>query len=57
MLLNMWKFSRDRLTPYSSTKARTQGYGLKKSMKAIPPKLARAVAHATVVRKVEQDLE
>jgi hypothetical protein len=35
------------LEPCSSTNARTQGYGLKKSMKAIPPKLARVVAHAT----------
>ena len=30
---------------------------MKKSMKPIPPKLARAAAHAVVVRKVEQDLE
>jgi hypothetical protein len=29
-------------------------YGMKKSMKPIPPKLVRAVAHAPVVRKVEQ---
>ncbi len=40
--------------PCSSINARTQGYGMKKSMKPIPPKLVRAVAHALVVRKVEQ---
>ena len=40
-----------------SINARTQEYAMKKSMKPIPPKLARAVAHAAVVRKVEQDLE
>ena len=45
------------LEPCSSINARTQVYGIKKSMKPIPPKLVRAVAHAVVVRKVERDLE
>ena len=35
-------------------KCENAGYGMKKSMKPIPPKLVRAVAHAPVVRKVEQ---
>ena len=38
-------------------KCENAGVCTKKSMKPIPPKLARAVAHAAVVRKVEQDLE
>ena len=46
-----------RLEPCSSTNARTQAYGLKRSTKRIPPKPARVAAHATIVRKVEQDLE
>ena len=52
-----WMQAGQHLEPYSNTSAKTQGYGLKRSMKDIPPKLARVVAHAATVRKVEQDLE